>query len=55
MEKEIAMDDIKQSMNKITEYLGSIEKAMKEGSSIEIHASKDGVKVYEVKKKIIKK
>lgn len=38
----------------IEEKSEQMAKAIKRGSSVEIHASKDGIKVYEVGKKVIK-
>lgn len=40
--------------DKIDGYKEEIEKALDNGDSIEIHASKDGIKVLKIKKSIIK-
>lgn len=38
----------------ITEKSEQMAKAIKNGASVEIHASKDGIKVYEIRKKVIR-
>lgn len=38
----------------IAEKTEQIAKAIKSGTSVEIHASKDGIKVYEIRKKVLK-
>ena len=38
----------------IIEKTEQMAKAIKSGASVEIHASKDGIKVYEIRKKVIK-
>lgn len=38
----------------IEEKAGQIAKAIKSGASVEIHTSKDGVKIYAVKKTVVK-
>lgn len=39
----------------ITEKTEQMAKAIKSGASVEIHASKDGgIKVYEIRKKVLK-
>lgn len=45
------MDKIQQLIEEKSEQ---IARAIKGGASVEIHASKDGIKVYEVGKRIIK-
>lgn len=45
------MDNIK---NLIEEKSEQMAKAIKNGATVEIHASKDGIKVYEVRKRVIK-
>lgn len=38
----------------IAEKTEQIAKAIKSGASVEINASKDGIKVYEIRKKVLK-
>ena len=38
----------------ITEKTEQMAKAIKSGASVEIHASKDGIKEYEIRKKVLK-
>lgn len=45
------MDKIQALITKKTEQMA---KAIKSGASVEIHASKDGIKVYEIRKKVLK-
>nr|DAN85428.1 MAG TPA: hypothetical protein [Caudoviricetes sp.] len=45
------MDKIRTLIEEKTEQ---IAKAIKSGASVEIHASKDGIKIYAVKKTVVK-
>lgn len=49
------MEESKKVLSILTEeQKKEIDKAIKTGNSIEIHPAKDGVKIYEVRKKTIK-
>ena len=43
----------KENRTTITPEIKCIAQALKRGNSIEIHPSKNGVRIYEVKKKVI--
>lgn len=51
MENEASQADLKE---KLTEAEPFITKAIKSGNSVEIHPSKEGIKVYEVRKTVAK-
>lgn len=51
--KKVFEEAEKENRNIISPEIKNIALALERGNSIEIHPAKDGVRIYEVKKKVI--